>query len=127
MLRIFGRTTLVSQLMVRSEMRLSALTGIYGGPGSAQQAATQPIPPNYGLFCGLFRTLYALRQRGSQISHGTDGLRGRSSLAIEAGAERINQRSADHSAIGILSDRPRLIGRADTKADAYRQFGMTLD
>src|SRR6266446_10295191 len=38
MLRIFGRTTLVSQFMVRSEMRFRASTAIYGGPGLARQA-----------------------------------------------------------------------------------------
>src|SRR6185295_7976491 len=32
-----------------------------------------PIPRNYGLFCGLFRASYALRQRGHQIGDGTDG------------------------------------------------------
>src|SRR6185295_16673825 len=86
-----------------------------------------PIPRNYGLFCGLFRASYALRQGGNQIGDSTDGFGRGAVLGIEAAAERIDQRGAYHGAIGILRDRACRIRRADAEANANREPGMTLD
>src|SRR4249919_182061 len=74
MLRIFGRTTLVSQFMFRSEMRLNASTGIWRPGLSPTSRDSRLIPRNYGLFCGLFRAPDALRQGSDQIGNGADGL-----------------------------------------------------
>ena len=82
---------------------------------------------NCGLFRGLFGAPHALRQRGNQIGHRTDRPGGRPALGIEAAAQGIDQRGADHRAVGILRDAAGGLRRADAEADANRQFGMPLD
>src|SRR6478752_3028676 len=127
MLRIFGRTTLVSQFMVRSEMRLSALTGIWRPGPSPTSRDSRLFHAIMAYSAGLFRAPDALRERGHQIGDGADGFGSRAFLAIEAGAKRIDQSGADHGAVGILGDCPSRLRRADAEADADRQFGMPLD
>src|SRR5205807_2877294 len=102
MLRIFGRTTLVSQFMVRSEMRLTHQLGYMAAQAEPNKPGLTPIPRNCGLFRSLFRSPHTLRQGGHQIGNGADGSRGRAPLGVEAGAERIDQRGADYGTIGIL-------------------------
>src|SRR3984893_1702499 len=129
-LRIFGRTTLVSQFIFRSEWRSSGnRLQIYGGWGGTRQAAVRPLylHRNCGLFRTLFRSPHALRQRGHEIGHRTDGFGRRAALSIEASAQGIDQRGADHRAVGILCDGARGFRRSDAEADTNRQFGMPLD
>ena len=52
----------------------------------ANKRRLTPIPRNYGLFCGLFRASYALRQGGNQIGDSTDGFGRGAALGIEAAA-----------------------------------------
>src|SRR5689334_7189311 len=86
-----------------------------------------PIPRNYGLFCGLFRAPHALCKRGCEVCNGADRFGGRPSHGIEAAAECIDQRGADHGAVGVFSYRPCRLRRADAEADADWQFSVTLD
>ena len=46
---------------------------------------------------------------------------------IEAAAQRIDQRGADHGAIGAFGDGARSVRRADTEADADGKIGVPLD
>src|SRR4051812_36212742 len=86
-----------------------------------------PIPRNYGLFCGLFGAPDALRQRRHQIGDSADGFGGGAAFGIEAAMQGINQRGADHGAIGLLGNRARRFRRANAKTDTDRQLGMPFD
>src|ERR1700689_1474663 len=134
MLRIFGRTTLVSQFMVRSEWRSNRLEYMapWTFPGkpaldscfdalssrepvttSLENALPVYLACNCGLFRGLFRTPDALRQRGNHIGHRIDGFSRRPAPGIEAAAQRIDQRGANHRTVGILRNRTRSLRGAD--------------
>ena len=88
MLRIFGRTTLVSQFMFRSDcdsirpFRLERLApSRYGGTGRKGQAADGGyFHSNCGLFRRLFGAPHALCERGDKIGYGSDGFAGRAAL-----------------------------------------------
>ena len=75
-------------------------------------ARTRPGKPPLGVYlarnCGLFRGLlgspHALRQRRREIRDRIDGPGGGAALGIEAAAQGIDQRGADHRAVGILGD-----------------------
>src|ERR1700681_3856230 len=84
------------------------------------------IPPNYGLFRGLFRSAHALSQDSDQIGNRGDGFSSRPSLGVEATVQGVDQRGTDHGSISAFGNRPRRFRRADAKADANRQFGMPL-
>ena len=56
---------------------------------------------NYGLFSRLFRALDALGQGRRQFGDGVNGFGGRAALGIEAVLESIDQRGADHRAVGV--------------------------
>src|SRR5580698_6384486 len=122
MLRIFGRTTLVSQFMVRSEQRSSRSRLKYmaarTGPGKLPPRGCKRLSPRQlGLFCGLFGAPHALRQRGDEIGHRVNRFRGGAAFAIEAAAEGIDQRGADHRTISALGDVAGGFRGADAEAD----------
>src|SRR6185312_5199563 len=115
MLRIFGRTTLVSQFMVCSDV-LTPFEGrlkeyMAAGPLPGKPPYRPPAKRNYGLFGLMFRSPYALGQGGGQLSHRVNCFGRRTSLRIEAVLERIDQRGADHRTIGLFSDGARRVRR----------------
>ena len=93
-------------------------------PGKPQRAASFP---QLWLIRPPVCPPHALRERGDEIGYGGHGLGGRAPLGIEAAVQGINQRGADHRAVGVFGDRPRRLGRADAETDADRQFGVPLD
>src|SRR6202171_6021491 len=97
----------------------------WGAPGKPPLAAY--LYRNCGLFRGLFGAPHALRQRGHEARHRIDGFRRGAAFGIEAAAQGIDQRGADHRAIGTLREDARRLRRPYAEADTDRQFGMTLD
>src|SRR4051794_9256322 len=110
---------------------------IYGGRDPARQAAISSAllvglarrtwQRNCGLFRRLLRAFDALRECRRQLSDGVDGLAGGAPVRIEAVLEGIDQRGADHGAIGMRGDCAGILRRADTESDADRQLGVPLD
>src|SRR6185503_3427271 len=76
------------------------------------------------LFCGVaFRPANALGQFRDKRRDGLDRLSGRLALLIETVPYRIDQRRADHHALGAFGDSARLLSGADTEANRDRQLG----
>ena len=73
------------------------------------------------LFRGLPGGPYALGQHRREIGHRVNRFGRRLALGIEAGAKRIDQRRADHGAVGACSDARAPVRGADAEADADRQ------
>src|SRR3954449_2105709 len=99
MLRIFGRTTLVSQFMVRSEMRETHSPELYhmaarSGPGKPSPKAR--FADNCGLFSRLLGAAHALRERRHEIGNCRYRLCRRLAVLIETIAQGIDQRRAYH-------------------------------
>src|SRR6202035_1190134 len=103
--------------MFRSEWRSSRLEYMAVGAPPGKPPFAAYLDRNCGLFRGLFRSPDALRQGSHEIGHRIHGLGGRTAIAIEAGAQGIDQRGADHRAVGILRDTACGFRRADAEAD----------
>src|SRR3954465_8389668 len=106
--------------------------GIYGGREPARQAAVSSAllvglarrtwQRNYGLFRRLLRAFDALGQCRGQLGDDVDGFASGAPVRIEAVLEGVDQRGADHGAIGMRGDGAGGLRCTDAKADADRQF-----
>src|SRR6185437_9441297 len=80
------------------------------------------------LFRGLLlRAPYSLCERCRKLGDRVDGLTGGATVRIEAAAQSIDQRRADHRAVGALGNRARRFRRPYAEADTDRKLGMPLD
>ncbi len=72
-------------------MRLNASIKLYGDLSRTRQAADDRlIPPNFRLFGGLSGAMDALGERGNQIGHGGNGLRGGAAFRVEAAIKGVH-------------------------------------
>src|ERR1700675_1825041 len=127
MLRILGRTTLVSQFMVRSEWRSNRPWNIWPCLGYPASRRGLSRARNCGLFHGLLRAPDALRQGGDEIGHRTDRFGRRTAVGIETAAQGVDQRGPDHRAVGSLRDGAGGIPRADAVGHTKPAIFMSRD
>ena len=73
------------------------------------------------------RAAHAAGELRDQVGHRLDGARRRLAVAVEAVLARVDQRRADHHAVGAGRDRARLLRGAHAEADRDRQRGVALD
>ena len=73
------------------------------------------------------RPAHALGQFRDQRRHRLDGARRRLAVLVEAVLDRVDQRRADHHAVGAFGDGARLLRGAHAEADRDRQLGVALD
>ncbi len=70
---------------------------------------------------------HALREPADQRRHRFGRVCGQSALRIDDIGDGVDDRRADHDAVGRSADGARLLGGLDAETDADRQVGMALD
>ena len=73
------------------------------------------------------RRAHAIGQRPDKVGDRRHHCRRRLAVRAETLAHRLDQRRADHDAVGACRDRACLLGRAHAEADADWKLGMPLD